>query len=824
MTTAMLKRLGAAAGVALAMTAASAQAMGPTPPSAFDAAITKTKTAMMGDPQAALGLSLRAVSLAKTAGSGDPSLRVATAQWLEGEALSRVGRPGEAVPIIDQALAVVSVHQPNSKLQGDLLMSHGGAVALLGKVEDALSDYQRAFDIYRVAGEARGQAKALQNIGSIYQDAGDYPRVLKYYAQSAEAYKDDPILLVTAANNKGDAYTAMKQFDPAIAEYKVAIGIARQMDSPGLEASILANLAAAEVKAGRLGPADIDVARGLKLAEKASPEERPFLWGVAAQSALARGSTEQARQLLAATFRGVDLKTTTAPYRDFHETAYQTFLRLGDSRLALAHLEAFKRLDDAARSVAASTNSALMAARFDFANQDLKISKLKAGQLQRDVQLARQRNTITTGLLGGSGLLLALLAFGFISIRRSRDEVRAANVKLTDTNVALEGALKAKSDFLAATSHEIRTPLNGILGMTQVLLADRTLAPELKERIGLVQTSGETMKALVDDILDVSKMQTGKLAIEKTEVDAHAILEETGRLWAEKAHAKTLGMTIEIDPGLGRIVEDGGRLRQIVFNLLSNAIKFTHEGGVRLHARPEIRGDVECLVIEVSDTGIGIPEDSHAEIFEPFTQVDSSTTRQYGGTGLGLAICRDLVSAMGGEIGLTSETGRGSVFTIVLPLTRASEREDGAPEGDSASGAPLADCRLLVIEGNPLAQSVLRSILSAEVRGLEIIGGVDAALEMLRLQRFDHILADGAALAPELDERVAKLGRLAEAAGAPVTLLWPAPDEALVARLRAAGAAEVLAKPISPPDLVAALRRAREALAPAAAPAEATAA
>ena len=819
----MLKRLGPAATVALAILAASAQARALTPASNFDDAIAKTKTAMMGDPQAALGLSIQALSLAKTAGPGDPALRVATAQWLEGEALARVGRPAEAVPIIDQALAVVSAHQPNGKLHGDLLMSHGGAIGQLGKVEVALADYQKAFDFYRLAGEARGQAKALQNIGSIYQDAGDYPRVLKYYAQSAETYKQDPVLLVTAANNKGDAYTALKQFDQAIIEYRNAIAIARQMGSPELEASILTNLAAAEVRAGRTTAADTDVARGLKLAERSAPEERPFLWGIAAQSALARGAPEQARQLLAETFKGVDLKTTTLPYRDFHETAYQTFMRLGDSRQALEHLAAFKRLDDAARSVAASTNAALMAARFDFANQDLKIATLKAGQLQRDVKLARQRNTIVTGLLGGSGLMLILLAVGFVSIRRSRDEVRAANVKLTDTNTALEGALRAKSDFLAATSHEIRTPLNGILGMTQVLLADRSLAADVKERIGLLQTSGESMKSLVDDILDVSKMQTGMLTIEKTEVDGRAILEETGRLWADKAHAKQLAMSIEIDPGLGRIVEDGGRLRQIVFNLLSNAIKFTHEGEIRLRAQAERRGGEETLIIEVSDTGIGIPEESQAEIFEAFTQVDSSTTRLYGGTGLGLAICRDLVGAMGGAISVTSETGRGSVFTVALPLTRASEpAAEAAPEGASARGASLADCRLLVVEANPLAQSVLRSMLSSHVRGLEVVGDAEAALEMLGLQRFDHVLADGAALAAELDERVANLSRLAQAAAAPVSLMWPSPDEALVARLRAAGAAEILAKPISPAELLAALRRAREPAAPA--PAEATAA
>ena len=801
-------RPGLAAALALALISASAVAA---PASDFDDAIARTKAAMMGDPQAALGLSKQALALARAA-PGDPALRVAAAQWLEGEALARVGKPADALPIIEQALATAAARQPDGKLHGDLLMSHGGAVGMLGKVELALSDYQQAYEIYGRAGEARGQAKALQNIGSIYQDAGDYPRVLKYYAQSAETYKQDPILLITAANNKGEAYRRLGQIDHAIAEYRAAIGIAREMKSPELEASITTNLAAAEVEAGRTAQAEADVARGLRLAEKA-PEERPFLWGVGAQAALQQGDTARAEALIEKTFKGVDLTTTPLIYRDFHQTAYRTFQRLGDDRQALAHLLAFKRLDDEARSVAASTNAALMGARFDFANQDLKIAKLKAGQLQRDVELARQRNTITSGLLGGSGLVLALLAVGFVSIRRSRDQVRAANVKLTGTNEALEQALKAKSDFLAATSHEIRTPLNGILGMTQVLLADARLEAGVRERIGLVQTSGEAMQALVDDILDVSKMQTGKLAIEKSEVDLRAILDEAGRLWGEKARARGLAMAVEIDPGLGWIVEDGPRLRQVLFNLLSNAIKFTHDGGIALRARAEGGG----LVVEVADTGIGIPAESQTEIFEPFTQVDPSTTRRYGGTGLGLAICRDLLAAMDGAISVVSAPGKGSTFTVRLPLhpvaAAPADREGALP---GRSGA-LAECRLLVVEGNPLTQSVLRSALASEVRALEFAAGTESALEQLGLQRFDRILADAAALGPDLDRRLAALARLVRAAGAPVSLLWPSPDEALVARLIAAGAQEVLAKPISPAELLDALRRSRQTL-PAGAP------
>ncbi len=794
--------------MAAAAVGAIAPAMAAPAPSPFDAAVSRARSAMMVDPQAALVASQEAMRLAG-AGEGDPALRTATAQWLEGEALMRTNHVKQAVPILEQALAVAAARAPKGQLHGDLMMSEGGAMNMLGDVQRALEEYQGAFEIFRAVNDARSQAKALQYIGSIYQDAGDYERVLKYYAQSAEIYKADPLILVSALNNKARAYSELGRYADAIVTFKSALAVARKMGSASLEADVDSNLASTQVKARQLPEAQATVERGLQLANAKAPEERQGLWGVAAEIALERGSPQQASQWLALTFKGVDLKTTTLPFRDFHEVAWRTYAALGQDHLALEHLQAFKRLDDDARNVAASTNAALMAARFDFANQDLKIAKLKAGQLQRDLELGRQRNTITSGLLGGAALIMVLLTFGFVSLRRSRNEVRAANVNLRSSNQALEKALKAKTDFLATTSHEIRTPLNGILGMTQVLLADRKLDPDVKDRISLVHGAGETMRALVDDILDLAKMETGNLTIERADIDLRAIMDETGRLWTEKAGIKGLELVVEMEDGLGRIVEDGGRLRQILFNLMSNAIKFTDAGQVSLVARTERAEAGERLVIEVKDTGVGIPQDRFADIFESFSQVDTSVTRQHGGTGLGLAICRDLTGAMGGSIGVDSVMGQGSVFTVVLPLRRGAEVEpEVAAPSEDQSVRQLGDCRLLIVEANPLAQSVLRATLAPRVREVEVVPSAGEALEALRLGGRDHILADGAALGGAEEERLQALRDVVAAAGAAaLSLMWPSPDEALKARLLGAGASQVLAKPITPADLAAALER-----------------
>jgi len=342
-----------------------------------------------------------------------------------------------------------------------------------------------------------------------------------------------------------------------------------------------------------------------------------------------------------------------------------------------------------------------------------------------------------------------------------------------------------------------------------VLLADRKLDAGLKDKISLVHGAGETMRALVDDILDLAKMETGNLTIERTDIDLRTIVDETSRLWADKARSKGLELGVEIEDGLGRIVEDGGRLRQILFNLMSNAIKFTDAGEVRLSARTERADAGERLVIEVSDTGIGIPADRVEDIFESFSQVDTSVTRQHSGTGLGLAICKDLAGAMGGSIGVSSELGRGSAFKVVLPLRRAASIEpeqEAAP--DDARPRQLSDCRLLIVEANPLAQSVLRSTLGPRARAVEISPSAEEALQALKLGLCDHLLADGAALGASEEERLQSLSKIIAAAGASaVTLMWPSPDDGLRKRLLAAGAAQVLAKPITPADLAAALER-----------------
>ena len=801
------KRLAFAVAAAVLLGSAAvsrAEAPAAPPPASFEGRVEAAKVAMMTDPQVALQRSAEALNAAQRQ-VGDPKQaeHIATAQWLQGESLLRLNKLDDAAPVIAQGLATAAARAPNSKLHGDLTVAQAQLQATKGDVQAALQGFHEAYRIFGVAKQPRGQAMALMRIGSIYQDARDYPKVLSYYAQAAEAYPADLILLVTAHNNIGNALKSQKKYAEAVAEFDRALKIARDMQSPQLESQILTNLAATEVEWGHLDVAQRHLTENLRIA---SAEERPFIAGVEALVQLKRHQPKAAAQLLAQTFQGVDLATTSMDYRDFHETAYLTFSQLGDDRQALAHLKAFKRLDDEARELAASTNAALVAAQFDFANQSTRIAQLKAGQLQRDMKLAQSRNTITTVFLAASVLIAILLAVSFLWIRRSRNEVRAANGKLSEANLALEKALKARTEFLATTSHEIRTPLNGILGMTQVLLSERKLDPDLHDKIALVHGAGETMRALVDDILDIAKMETDGVTLVRGELDLPRLCEETSHLWTDRAKAKGLQLSLDASAAPPRIVEDAGRLRQILFNLMSNAIKFTERGGVSLAVRVEPSVAGEQLVLAVADTGIGIPPDKLEEVFESFRQGDNSTTRTYEGTGLGLAICRRLAQAMGGDIELASVLGEGSTVIVRLPLERAATpAQDQAVTADAPQ--ELADCRLLVCDANPLSQSVIKATLQPQARSVEAVASCEAAAMAGGSGRFDLVLVDAMTLGVERQARLAALrGLAASVTPAIVAVMIADIGEDEAGRLLGAGAAQIIRKPIPAPALAGELR------------------
>ncbi len=718
-------------------------------------------------------------------------IAVATAQWLQGEAYLRTNDVAHARVPIGRALAVAARLAPDTKLHADILLSRGGIDGGMGHVANALRDYQAAFAIYRKIGDTRGQAMGLVYIALLYSEAMDQTTALRYYQQALDVYKSDPNLAISIYNNRGVVLKDLGRFGPAEEQFSAALKLAKALNSPLLVASVLNNLARVHLATGQLRKADGEIATSLQLAT--GPDAvglRSQLIASAAQSALQHGRPERAAALVTSAFAGIDLTRTGLDLKDSHRTAYDTFLARGDDASALAHLQALKRIDDGATKVATSSNTALMAARFDFANQELKISQLKAEDLERSIAFERARaqsqRYVFIGASAAVAIVIAMLAFGLFTIRRSRNQVRAANADLAVTNDALNKALAAKTEFLATTSHEIRTPLNGILGMTQVMLADTKLVPLLRDRLQVVQGAGLTMRALVDDILDVAKMETGNLTIESAPFDLRAVVTDATRMWEEQARAKGLSFAVDLNDCPGMIVGDATRVRQIVFNLLSNALKFTSLGRVSLTV--DIDAD-DALRIAVADSGIGIPPEKLHEIFESFRQADAGTTRQFGGTGLGLSICRNLARAMGGDVSVGSVLGEGATFTVTLPLVSAPAVE--------RSSADTSRGETLVVDRNPITRSMFRTLLAPHAGSVVCAASVDEAVA---------ILAEGGIVRVLIDDATVRLGGdpldslrmiVAADAEADITVLWPQSTELERNALLSTGIARVVAKPVT---------------------------
>lgn len=761
----------------------------------FDALVADAKAAMLVNPAQAIDKAKAAQQVADVLPASRRATGVATAQWLQGEAYLRLGDVVHARPLIDQAFATAAAAGPATKLTGDILLSRGGLHTATAQVAAALTDYQQAHNLFRDLGETRSRAIALLSIALLYQEAGDYENALRYSDQARDVYSADSQLLLSIFNNRGMALKELGRFRPAEQQFREAFTIAKTMGSPALEARVLSNIARSELRAGKLDAADRTIAQGL--AYRRQPEaatEIDQFWVLAAQSALQRGDAARSVMLITRAFGNVDPSQPTLSDREAHETAYQAFKRIGDEKQALVHLEALKNLDDQTSKLAASTNTALAAARFDFANQELRIAKLRNEDLARKNAFERSRAETQRMTFVGAGIvtviIVALLAISLIVIRRSRNEVRAANVDLAGSNVALAKALAAKTEFLATTSHEIRTPLNGILGMTQVMLADATLDGALRDRIGIVHSAGVTMRALVDDILDVAKMETGNLSVEQIPFDLKEMLRDVCRLWQEQARDKGLRFALDLDDAPRGIEGDAARLRQIVFNLLSNAIKFTDAGTIRLAVTTTAEGSGERMRIAVSDHGIGIPGDKLGVIFESFRQVDAGTTRRFGGTGLGLSICRNLARAMGGDVFVESVEGQGSTFTIDLPLIRVAAADHVVETGSNG---------LLIVDRNPITRAMLRAVLAPHAGSVSFAASAPEAVARLAEGGVAQVLIDDATIkaADDIAGALDAIGQAAVLAGAYTTLLWSAPDPRAYLRADTARIDQLVAKPIA---------------------------
>ena len=571
--------------------------------------------------------------------------------------------------------------QDNRRLVGAAYFSLGSFFIKVEKLDDAERYFLKALPIFEEINERRGVAVLYGSLGIIYQQKGELDLGIEYLNRNIEIFHELGDYLSLA-----ESYLIMAQFekqlgntDDALEHLNTARVYAETAKDMNKKTLILLETGLVFLERKDFAKAEMNFNEALLLAHSLEVKEN-------------------------------ELKV--------HEAFVSLYKEMGDAEKSLWHLEHYNEVRDQLYPVTYGEDLLKIQTQFEAERREGELNSLRRIQAENTLEMERERTRLNTAI---ATIVFVLLLVGVMALRynskaQAAKQMLLHNRQLLEIGKELEHVNRVKSDFLANTSHEIRTPLNGILGMV-ALLSRSNMTKNQKEQVRAIDLSGKKLLDLVNDLLDLTKIEAGKIEIIYAPMSMAEALAPEIAIWEDMARAEGLGFKVEMDTDLPyKVTGASARIIQVLTNLIGNAVKFTESGSVRLGISIEKDFGQEVLLhFEVEDTGIGIAENKLAHLFERFSQIDSGLSRSFQGTGLGLAISRDLVRIMNGSIGVKSVEGKGSTFWFRLPM-HINERERPRSEMESRStkqdlAGHLLSLNVLVAEDNAINQAVIKGML-----------------------------------------------------------------------------------------------------------------